>query len=333
MTDRTTLVALGGSALLVLVAAVGGLVAGGLVAPPKAPPSPTLARAPIATPVRTSALGDEQLFRQPLSAGCATTEAVWVVSEGGGIGRFDGERWSLVDPTLRSLSAAVCVRDVMLAVGGAGRVLTASDTERTVRVDTVQLDDLNAVSALPDGVIAVGSRGSVLRQVPAGWGEYAVGLTEDLYGVVAFSATSAWAVGAGGATYRLEPRGWLPVPSSVTTTLRAVAGTSADSVIAVGDAGTVLVWQERWRKIEVGTPADLRAVARAGGVSWVGGDGGTVLRIASAAPEAAVFDLRTTCAIRGVFLRGPEVWFVGSDGSSAGVWRVAGERIDRWGSC
>ena len=332
MTDRTTLMALGGSALLVVVAALAGLIAGGLAAP-KAPPSSSPSAPPVAAPARAGALGDEQLFRQPLTAGCATTEAVWVVSQGGGIGRFDGERWSLVDPTLRSLSAAVCVRDVMLAVGGAGRVLTANDTERTVRVDTAQLDDLNAVSALPDGVLAVGSRGTVLRQVPDGWGEYAAGLTEDLHGVVAFSATSAWAVGAGGVTYRLEPRGWLPVPSGVTETLRAVAGTSADNVIAVGDAGTVLVWQGRWKKLEVGTPADLRAVARAAGVTWVGGDGGTVLRITNATPEAARFDLRTTCAIRGVFLRGAEVWFVGSDGSTAGVWRVAGERIDRWGLC
>lgn len=330
MTDRTTLLALAGAALLVMVAGIGGLVAGGLVARPS---TPSATAVPFSTPARTSALADEEVFVQPLSAGCSTREAVWVVSDGGGIGRWDGQRWALVDRTLRSLSSAVCVRDVMLAVGGAGRVVTADDAAHTVRVDTTQLEDLNAVALLTDGSLAVGQRGTVLRQVAAGWAPFAAGLQEDLFGVAAFSASSAWAVGAGGVTYRLEDRGWLPVPSGVTTTLRAVAGTSADDVIAVGDAGTVLIWQGRWKKLEVGTPANLRAVARAPGVSWVVGDGGTVLRVTNATPEAAQFDLGTRCSIRGVFLRGQEVWFVGSDGPFAGVWRIVGERVDRWGLC
>ncbi len=329
MTDRPTLLALAGAALLVAVAAAGGAVAAGLVARP----APASTAAPSTTPARTSALGDEEVFVQPLSAGCATSETVWVVSEGGGIGRWDGQRWTLVDRTLRSLSSAVCARDVMLAVGGSGRVVTADDAARTVRVDTTQLEDLNAVALLPDGSLAVGQRGTVQRQVAAGWGAYAAGLQEDLFGVAAFSASSAWAVGAGGVTYRLEERGWLPVPSGVTATLRAVAGTSVDNVIAVGDAGTVLIWQGQWKKLEVGTPANLRAVVRTAAVSWVVGDGGTVLRVTNATPEASLFDLNTKCAIRGVFLRGAEVWFVGSDGPFAGVWRLAGQRVDHWGLC
>lgn len=328
MIDRATVIALAAATLLVVAAAAAGLFAANALARPE--PSAT----PVAsTPRRTAGLGDDDVFLQPLSAGCATSGAVWVVSEGGGIGRFDGERWSLVDRTLRSLSAAVCVREVMLAVGGAGRVVTADDVARTVRVDTTQLEDLNAIAALAGGSLAVGQRGTVLRQVAAGWGAYAAGLQEDLYGVAAFSASSAWAVGAGGVTYRLEERGWLPVSSGVTTTLRAVAGASADDVIAVGDAGTVLIWQGTWEKLEVGTPANLRAAVRMAGVSWVVGDGGTVLRITNATPRAAPFDLGTRCSIRGVFVRGPEVWFVGSDGPFAGVWRLVGQRLDRWGLC
>lgn len=329
MTDRTTLAALAGAALLVVLAATGGLVAASLVRRPAPVPSAP----PPAAPPPTAVLSDDDLWLQPLSAGCATADGVWVVSDGGGIGRYDGQRWSLVDRTLRSLSSAACVRDTMLAVGGAGRVVTASDTARTVRVDTTGLEDLYAVALLPDGVIAAGQRGTVLRQVPAGWGPYSRGLEEDLFGLAAFSASSAWAVGAGGATYRLDDTGWRPVPSGVTATLRAVAGSAADSVIAVGDTGTVLVWQGQWKKLEVGTTANLRAVARAAGASWVVGDGGTVLRVTSATPEAARFELRTGCTIRGVFLRGPEVWFVGSDGPFAGVWRLAGDRVDRWGTC
>lgn len=327
MTDRTTLVALAGAALLVLVAVAGGLVAAGLVARPAPTPSPV----PFATPARTSALGDEELFVQPLSAGCATREAVWVVSEGGGIGRFDGERWAFVDRTLRSLSSAICVRDIMLAVGGAGRVVTANDTERTVRVDTTQLEDLNAVSPLPDGAIAAGANGIVLRQVPAGWSEYAGGLTEHLYGVAAFSSTSAWVVGAGGVTYRLEDRGWLPVSSGVPYTLRAVAGPSAGEVVAVGDGGTILRYDGGWKKVESGFTGTFRAVARAAGRTWVAGDAGAVYIVTASGAERRT--IGTSCTLRAIFPRGDEVWFVGSDGPFAGVWRLAGERVDRWGLC
>lgn len=326
MTDRTTLLALAAAALLVVVAALGGLVAGGMVARPS--PSPTPA---VPTPLRTSALGDDEIFVQPLSAGCATSEAVWVVSNGGGIGRFDGQRWSLVDRTLRSLSSAVCVRDFMLAVGGAGRIVTANDTQRTVRVDTAQLEDLNAVAALLDGALAAGARGTVLRQVPAGWAEYAKGLTEDFYGVAAFSPTSAWVVGAGGVTYRLEERGWLPVASGVDQTLRAVAGASVGEVVAAGDGGTILRFDGSWKKVDSGFTGTFRAVARAAGRTWVAGDAGAVYIVTAAGAERRA--IGTSCTLRGIFPRGDEVWFVGSDGPFAGVWRLAGERVDRWGLC
>jgi hypothetical protein len=326
MTDRTTLLAVAGAVAIVIVAAIGGLVAGSLVARPAASASP----AP-PTAARTAALADDGVFLQPLSAGCATSEAVWVVSEGGGIGRFDGERWQLVDRTLRSLSSAACVREVMLAVGGAGRVVTADDRSRTVRADSAHLEDLNAVSLLPDGSLAVGARGTVLRQVAAGWAPYASGLEEDLYGVAAFSAASAWVVGVGGVTYRLEERGWLPVPSGVAATLRAVAGGSAGDVVAVGDGGTILRYDGGWRKVDTGFVGTFRAAARAAGRTWVGGDAGAVYVVSAAGAERRA--IGTSCTIRGIFGRGEEVWFVGSDGPFAGVWRLAGERLDRWGLC
>jgi hypothetical protein len=44
-------------------------------------------------------------------------------------------------------------------------------------------------------------------------------------------------------------------------------------------------------------------------------------------------DIGTTCALRGVFARGDAVWFVGSEGTRAGVWRKTGDKLDRWGTC
>lgn len=329
MTDRTTLAALGAAALLVVLAVAGGLAAAGLVRTAPAAPQPTAA--PAASPARTATVSDDELWLQPLSAGCATAEAVWVVSDGGGIGRYDGERWAVVDRTLRSLSSAACVRSTMLAVGGAGRIVTADDAARTVRVDTSGLEDLNAVTLLPDGSLAVGQRGTVLRQVAAGWGPYARGIEEDLFGLAAFSASSAWAVGAGGVTYRLEEAGWRPVQSGVTATLRAVAGGSVGEVVAVGDGGTMLRFDGGWKRIDTGFVGTLRAAARAGGRTWVGGDGGAVYVVSGSGAERR--SIGTSCTIRGIFGRGDEVWFVGSDGPFAGVWRLAGDRIERWGQC
>ncbi len=292
-------------------------------------------------PPDTSAL----VFRQPLAAGCATAEAVYVFSDGGGMGRFDGERWALVDPALRSISSAICTRDRAFAVGAAGRVVTVSDRELSVRVDTVQIDDLFGVSTLPDGVLAVGARGTVLRQA-ASWQPYAQGITDDLFGVAAFTGSSAWAVGAGGITYLLDGLAWRPVPSGVTATLRAVAGTGPGATVAVGDGGTVLVHTSRWSNVPSPTTGTLRAVAVVGDERWAVGDGGTVLRIRQPAsgPTATPVDIGTTCTLRAVFVRtsfspprgdasAHEIWFVGSDGTRAGVWRRAGDRLDRWGTC
>src|SRR5438034_7499819 len=88
-----------------LVLAVGAGAAFGVVtrATPTAPPSSPTPPAPTPEP-DTGPL----VFKQPLSAGCANDDAVWVVSDGGGIGRFDRQlqHWALIDSTQRSLVAA-----------------------------------------------------------------------------------------------------------------------------------------------------------------------------------------------------------------------------------
>jgi hypothetical protein len=236
----------------------------------------------------------------------------------------------------------VCTRDRAIAVGGAGRVVTVSDRELSVRIDTVQIDDLFGVSPLPDGLIVVGARGTVLRQ-GSSWQPFARGITEDLFGVAAFSGSSAWAVGAGGIAYLLDDSGWRPVPSGTTATLRAVAGNEPGATAAVGDGGTILVHTARWSSVPSPTTGTLRAVTVFGDERWAVGDAGVVLRIRQPAsgPTATPVDIGTTCTLRAVFVRASspprgtaqEMWIVGSDGTRAGVWRRAGDRLDRWGTC
>lgn len=320
--------------LLVIGAVWLGLTAAGMVSAARTATAPAPSVTPLVFPTPAPEQDDAAAFGQPLSAGCATTGAVWIVSDGGGIIRYDGRRWALIDPTLRSLVAAVCSGDALLAVGGAGRIVTVSDTARTVRADTVQIADFHAVSVLADGHLVAGAAGTVLRQTAHGWTPYARGIEEELLGIVAFSAESAWAVGASGVSYRLEPAGWRAVPTGVATTLRAVAAAAVDDVVAAGDAGTVLAWSPSgWQKVDAGTPANLRAALRLAHETWIVGDAGTALRIRHPELRVSRVDLRTGCAIRSVFARGSEVWFVGSAGTAAGIWRLAGDRLDRWGTC
>ncbi len=233
---------------------------------------------PSATPVRTATPTPDTgplVFKQPLTAGCATDDAVWVVSDGGGIGRFDRllQRWELIDSTLRSLVAVACGQDTVLAVGAFGHVVTIDDVAKTIRGDDIGLFDAYAISLL--------------------WKQFVTGTTASL---------------------------------------RTIAAASPAEAIAAGDDGVLLRFDGNWRPLESGVKQELRASARVGPITYVVGDGGTALAVEGNTVRP-ITKITTTCALRGVFARGNEVWFVGSEGTLAGVWRQTPDRIDRWGTC
>src|SRR5437867_4199031 len=163
-----------------LVVAIGAGAVVGVVtrpAPTVAPESPT----PIPTVTPEPDTGP-LVFKQPLAAGCATDDAVWVVSDGGGIGRFDRllQHWDLIDSTLRSLVAVACGPDTVVAVGAFGRVVSIDDLAKTINADDIGPFNAYALALVPDGALVVGSEGTVQRQTAAGWDPYAAGITEDL---------------------------------------------------------------------------------------------------------------------------------------------------------
>ncbi|MEA2661250.1 MAG: hypothetical protein QOH08_822 [Chloroflexota bacterium] len=332
--DRSLIYAITVSLVLLVVAITAGVGASRVLRPaPTASPSPSSARS---SPTPTEPPSTEPLvFTQALSAGCAAGDAVYVVSDGGGIGRFQFDRWQLIDPIARSLVAATCQGDVLTAVGGGGRVVTIDDRAQTIASDAVGFEDFLGVAPLGDGVLVVGRSGVVERQSAGGWGRYAAGIEEDLYAVAAFSPTSAWVVGAGGISYRLEAGGWRPVATGATATLRAVAARAVDDAVVVGDDGTVLVWTGAWTRVDAQLHVALRAALRVGDVTYIAGDQGTLLRLtgAPASPAFARIDLGATCTLRGLFSRGSEVWVVGSDGGRAAVWRITQGAVFHWGEC
>ena len=333
--DQSLLIAVGVSVALVAVAILGGVGISRLARAPAPSPSPTptpFVRISPTEPPDTGPL----VFTQPLSAGCAAGDAVYVVSDGGGIGRFVFDRWQLIDATARSLSATLCQGDLLTAVGGGGRVITIDDRLQTIRSDTIQFADFLGLAPLADGVLVVGRMGTVERQDANGWGVYAGGIDEDLYAIAAFSPTSAWAVGAAGVTYRLESAGWRPVATGATATLRAIAARAVDDAVVVGDDGTVLVWDGAWKSVVPPVPVAFRAALRMGDGTFLAGDGGTLLRLSgtAASPVFSRVDLGATCTLRALFTRGTELWVVGSDGGRAGVWRIsAGGAVFHWGQC
>ena len=336
--DRSLLYAIAASVLLVVIAVVGAAGVsriGRPTATPSPSPAPTFAARPSPTaPPDTGVF----VFTQPLSAGCAAGDAVYVVSDGGGIGRFAFDTWQLIDPIARTLYAASCRGDVLTAVGGGGRIVTINDRDQTIRADSVLFHDFFGVAPLADGVLAVGRNGTVQRQGAAGWGAYADGIDDDLLAVAAFSATSAWIVGAGGVSYRLEDKGWRPVATGVTSALRAVAARAVDDVIVAGDAGVILAWNGKWARIDAEAPVHptWRAALRVGDVTYLAGDNGSLLRITGVPgtkPAFTLAPLGTTCTLRSLFARGEELWVIGSDGGRAAVWRLAGGTVFRWGQC
>lgn len=317
----------------VLAAAGVGLGSGRLFRP--AAPTPirvSVSSTPAPTPSPTP-YDEAAILSQPLSGGCATTSGVWIVTNGGGLLRYDGGRWAQVDGTLRSLVRAACSSTTAYAVGLVGSVVIGEERTRQIRATDITTEDLFGVSPVGNGALMVGSRGAVFLLDGSDIQPFARGIDEDLYDVVAFSAQSAWAVGAQGITYRLDQRGWNAVGSGQTNTLRAIAGTTPAAVIAVGDAGTIVGYDGGWRALRSGADVTLRDVIVEPGL-WIAGDAGTLL---TAGPSVGTFrrvDLGTFCDLVGLFAKDGDVWVVGRAPSGGGVWRLHdGVVAQRWGGC
>jgi hypothetical protein len=347
----TTEVRAGLIVVLLVVFAAGVGVAAGQRARPSPTPRPLASPTTIALPTATPADPAEvqrRAFAQPLMSGCAAGRSVWLVADGGAAIRWDGQVWSIPDPTLRSLVAAECDRSTLLAVGRGGSLLTIDEERRQVRADRFGIDDLNAVARVSGGAVAVGAAGTVVEQGDLGWRLVAAGATEDLHGVAILrspSGVTGWIVGANGATYRFSEGRWTKVDSGMPVTLHAVVHVG-EVAVAVGDEGRVLQFVGgRWETLlssgerRPGTaPISLRGIATVGARTfWAVGDRGMAIEVTLSDPGGArnvrPIDLGTTCTLRDVFADGSAIWVVGSDGTRGGAWRILPTGTDRWGTC
>jgi hypothetical protein len=318
-------------AVLLVVAAIGSGLAIGTITRPRPTPvvvAPTPTVAPTRTPLPTT---NPAVFEQTFSGGCSTDQAIWVVTNGGGLIRYDGQDWVQVDGTLRTLVHASCDQFTLYAVGPVGAVLIVDDRARSIDAFDVTIEDLVGVQALPAGAVVAGQQGTVLLLNGGTWQPYAVGIEEDLNAVVLFGPLSGWAVGAGGVSYRLETEGWRIIATGTTQTLRGLAATGPTNVVAVGEAGTVAHFDDHWTLLASGVDVTLRDVIVAPDL-WIVGDAGTVLT--SDGSGLRRVDVGTKCDLRAVFTRAGEIWIIGSLGGSGGALRLRGGSVaERWGAC
>ena len=332
MTGRAA-IALG---LLLVAAAVGlGLSFGRVFRPPN--PTPrfvSVSTSPAPSPTRAP-VDVATLMKQQVWSGCATSQSVWVVTNGGGLLRYDGTSWSQVDDTLRSLTRVVCAQDSAYAVGLVGEFLITDEVARQIRSTALSTDNMYGVSTIGDGVMMVGANGAVfiLQGGTLDIDPRANTIDEDLHGVVAFSLSSAWAVGQGGITYRLDQRGWNPVGSGQTKTLLAIAATTPADAVAVGEGGAIVRFDSGWQQVKSPATTALRDVIVRPSL-WIAGDHGTLLTGTLSALRAV--DLHTECDLTSVFARGSEIWVVGGAAAGGGgVWQLTqeGAVTQHWGGC
>ena len=201
------------------------------------------------------------------------------MTNGGGLLRYDGKDWTLIDSTLRTLTAASCDEGTLYAVGPVGAMLIVDDRLRQITSFDVTLADLFGVAAMPEGAMTVGSEGTVMFLSGGSWQDAHAGSKRTCTASSHSVPSRRGSLGRQGASYRLEVAGWRPVPTGVTVALRAVAGTGPQSAVAAGDDGTLLGFDGTWKPIETGVTTNLRAIARFGGMTWIVGDGGTVLTL------------------------------------------------------
>jgi photosystem II stability/assembly factor-like uncharacterized protein len=178
-----------------------------------------------------------------------TANAVVAVGESGKIIRSTngGVTWASVTSGTTEFLLGVTYdadNNQFVAVGTGGKILTSPTgvtwTSRTSGIVT----DLNAVSAGPDAIVAVGPGGVVLISVNAGvtWTPQTSGTGNDLYAISNDGAQFV-AVGSGGTIIIGNAAGtaWESSSSGVSNGLFGIGYDSVNEVfVAVGDGGRIL---------------------------------------------------------------------------------------------
>ncbi len=127
---------------------------------------------------------------------------------------------------------------------GTGYAAKRSGSSTWTAMSGIGADTAYNVSGTKAGgysIYAVGAGGKIWYSTGTDWQPQTSGVTTDLYGVYAFSATDIYAVGAGGTILHSTGVGtWTGQTPPVAATFQAVHGASPSEVYVVGGADIVL---------------------------------------------------------------------------------------------
>lgn len=213
--------------------------------------------------------------------------AVWVVGDGGVIGRWNGTAlsWENSGTKFNLRGVFALGAESAYAVGDGGTILqrSAGGWQQVGAHLTRQV--LTAVWADSTRVVAVGSNGTVIL---GGSTPYAVvpnTFAENLFGVTGIPGGTVTAVGALGLV--LEITGTTiartKIPNNFIKLLTGVTGTGPTNTYFVGQEGTVFRVDATGINPVLGCPPSaLRSVSTAGTVAWIVGWDGTICKISGA---------------------------------------------------
>ena len=326
-------------ALLIVIAIGIGLVMSRIAPTRAAPPATPTPAIQTPTPAPTATADDARVWSQPYVAGCAGDGAdAYLVSSGGGIARFDGQAWYLVDDTLRTMRAAICLQGLTIAVGDGSRLVRIDPAAHTLTAEMPLGDeDLYAIDAIDAGSIVVAGSSLVIRVFSGDhWEQIGGGGEDQAWRATLYrSAREMWFAGDDGLLFLFDGKKFVDRSIAKGPRLTALSWLGSDVLIGADD-GTLYT---------ASAAKDPRAVGHVRGavrslVSF--GTGAYVL-----ADELSLFGTTTpstlapetlgasglSCTLTAMFTnaRG-ELWLVARQGARAGVARYDGIWT-KWGRC
>jgi hypothetical protein len=330
--------------LLVIAVGIGFLLS--RVAPARPAPSPTptpVAETP--TPVPTAPTDDVRVWSQPIVGGCAEDAAdVYLVSYGGGIARFDGKTWYLVDDTLRSMRAVACMPGLAIAVGDGSRLVRIDTSAHTVTPELPLGDeDLFAIDSIDPGSIVVAGSALAIRHFVGDHWEHIGGGGEDQAwrAVLLRSNKEIWFAGDDGLLFVFDGKKFVDRSIAKGPKLTALSWLGDDVLVGAEDGTLYTVSASKDARVAGHRTGAVRALKSFGGGVYVLADDLTLF--GAPTPPGTVITVPITpeqlqanglaCPITSMFTgeRG-ELWLVARQGARAGVARFDGAWT-KWGRC
>ena len=303
-----------------------------------ATPTPVAASAtPLPSP--TAPTDDPRVWTQPIVAGCAADAAdAYLVSLGGGIARFDGQVWYLVDDTLRSLRAVTCVPGLAIAAGDGSRLVRIDPSLLTVSPELpLGAEDIYAIEALNAGsIVMAGSALTIRLFVDGHWEQIGGGGADDQAwrAILMRSAKEIWFAGDDGSLVLFDGKQFVERSVAKGPKFTALSPLGTDVLAGAEDGSLYTVSASDPAHLVGHAKGAVRGLAPAGAAAYVLADDLTVFGTStSATPAATLAANGLSCTVIGMFtnVRG-ELWLIARDGARAGVARYDGVWT-KWGQC